>query len=52
MEQILVSQTNIQSASQEIPHLLWIPKIHSQESAIGASSEPDKSNPKLPTLFP
>jgi hypothetical protein len=50
---VLLEKLIIRSARQEIPRLLWNPKVNccSQEPANGPYPEPDESNPH-PALFP
>jgi hypothetical protein len=43
-------EANSHSVNQEIPYLLWYPKVRTS-SANGPYPEPDESNSHIPTLF-
>jgi hypothetical protein len=54
MEQSSSGEANSHSANEEIPHFYMEPKgslPRSQGHATGPYTEPDESNPHLPTLF-
>jgi hypothetical protein len=48
------ANSSLRSAIQEIPRLLWNPKFHyiDHKFTTGPYSEPYKSNPHPPNLFP
>jgi len=45
MEHSPTSEANRFSSSQEIPRILWNPKVHSQQPAICPYPQPDPSSP-------
>ena len=52
MEQSPSWEANRFSASQEVPHILWNPKVHSQVPATCPYPEPAQSSPYPHILLP